>query len=71
MECATMAAVAQFRNKVFGQILYSGDILPGGRFLWWPKMVLKYIGKGKVVYDYNQSIMYVSIGKLDGNVVGI
>ena len=30
MECATMAAVAQFRNKVFGQILYSGDILPGG-----------------------------------------
>jgi purine-nucleoside phosphorylase len=27
MECATMAAVAKFRNKVFGQLLYSGDIL--------------------------------------------
>lgn len=29
MECATMAAVAQFRGKVFGQLLYSGDILIG------------------------------------------
>lgn len=29
MECATMAAIAQFRNKVFGQLLYSGDILVG------------------------------------------
>lgn len=29
MECATMAAVAQFRNKIFGQLLYSGDILVG------------------------------------------
>lgn len=27
MECAAMAAVAKFRNKVFGQLLYSGDIL--------------------------------------------
>lgn len=27
MECATMAAVAKFRNKIFGQLLYSGDIL--------------------------------------------
>lgn len=29
MECATMAAIARFRNKVFGQLLYSGDILAG------------------------------------------
>lgn len=29
MECATMAAIAQFRGKTFGQILYSGDILVG------------------------------------------
>ena len=29
MECATMAAIAQFRNKVFGQLLYSRDILVG------------------------------------------
>jgi len=29
MECATIAAIAQFRNKVFGQLLYSGDILVG------------------------------------------
>jgi uridine phosphorylase len=27
MECATLAAVAQFRNIKFGQLLYSGDIL--------------------------------------------
>ena len=29
MECATMAAIAQFRGKAFGQLLYSGDILIG------------------------------------------
>lgn len=29
MECATMAAIAQFRGKIFGQLLYSGDILVG------------------------------------------
>ena len=29
MECATMAAVAEFRGKMFGQLLYSGDILVG------------------------------------------
>ncbi|MCM1216331.1 MAG: nucleoside phosphorylase [Lachnospiraceae bacterium] len=29
MECAAMAAVAQFRGKMFGQLLYSGDILTG------------------------------------------
>ncbi len=29
MECSTMAAVAQFRGKIFGQLLYSGDILVG------------------------------------------
>lgn len=29
MECATMAAIAQFRGKIFGQLLYSGDILTG------------------------------------------
>lgn len=29
MEYATMAAVTRFRNKVFEQILYSGDILVG------------------------------------------
>ena len=29
MECATMAAVAQYRNKGFGQVLYSGDMLSG------------------------------------------
>lgn len=29
MECATMAAVAKFRNKKFCQLLYSGDILIG------------------------------------------
>ncbi|MBE5893612.1 MAG: phosphorylase [Lachnospiraceae bacterium] len=29
MECATMAAVAEFRGKIFGQLLYSGDILVG------------------------------------------
>lgn len=29
MECATMAAIAKFRNKIFGQLLYSGDILVG------------------------------------------
>lgn len=27
MECSAMAAIAQFRNKLFGQLLYSGDIL--------------------------------------------
>jgi uridine phosphorylase len=27
MECATLAAVAQFRGIRFGQLLYSGDIL--------------------------------------------
>ncbi len=27
MECATMAAIAEFRGKTFGQLLYSGDIL--------------------------------------------
>ena len=27
MECSAMAAVAEFRNKTFGQLLYSGDIL--------------------------------------------
>lgn len=27
MECSTMAAIAQFRNVKFGQLLYSGDIL--------------------------------------------
>lgn len=27
MECATMAAIAQFRSRIFGQLLYSGDIL--------------------------------------------
>lgn len=27
MECATIAAIAQFRNIKFGQLLYSGDIL--------------------------------------------
>lgn len=30
MECATMAAIAQFRGRMFGQLLYSGDILIGG-----------------------------------------
>lgn len=29
MECATVAAIAEFRNKIFGQLLYSGDILVG------------------------------------------
>ncbi|GFI17138.1 hypothetical protein IMSAGC009_02307 [Lachnospiraceae bacterium] len=29
MECSAMAAIAQFRNKIFGQLLYSGDILVG------------------------------------------
>ncbi len=29
MECATMAAIAKFRGRVFGQLLYSGDILVG------------------------------------------
>lgn len=29
MECATVAAIARFRNKTFGQLLYSGDILTG------------------------------------------
>lgn len=29
MECATMAAIARFRGKEFGQLLYSGDILVG------------------------------------------
>lgn len=29
MECATMAAIAEFRGKLFGQLLYSGDILVG------------------------------------------
>lgn len=29
MECATMAAIAVFRGKTFGQVLYSGDILVG------------------------------------------
>lgn len=29
MECATMAAIACFRKKIFGQLLYSGDILVG------------------------------------------
>ncbi len=27
MECATIAAVAQYRGKMYGQLLYSGDIL--------------------------------------------
>lgn len=30
MECATMAAIAQFRGRAFGQLLYSGDILTCG-----------------------------------------
>lgn len=29
MECSAMAAIAQYRGKVFGQLLYSGDILVG------------------------------------------
>ena len=29
MECSTMAAVAKFRGRIFGQLLYSGDILVG------------------------------------------
>ncbi len=29
MECAAMAAIARFRQKQFGQLLYSGDILVG------------------------------------------
>ena len=29
MECAAMAAIAQYRGKVFGQLLYSGDLLVG------------------------------------------
>lgn len=29
MECSAMAAVATFRHKIFGQLLYSGDILTG------------------------------------------
>lgn len=32
MECATMAAIASFRNKIFGQLLYSGDILVGEEY---------------------------------------
>lgn len=32
MECATMAAIARFRKKVFGQLLYSGDILVGEEY---------------------------------------
>lgn len=27
MECAAQAAIAKFRNKKYGQLLYSGDIL--------------------------------------------
>ena len=27
MECATMASVARFRKIIFGQLLYSGDIV--------------------------------------------
>ncbi len=30
MECATMTAIAKFREKHFGQLLYSGDILVCG-----------------------------------------
>lgn len=30
MECAALAAVAQFRGKAFGQLLYSGDMLADG-----------------------------------------
>lgn len=29
MECAAQAAIAKFRNKKYGQLLYSGDILVG------------------------------------------
>ena len=29
MECSAMAAIAQYRGKRFGQLLYSGDILVG------------------------------------------
>ena len=29
MECAAMEAIAQFRGKIFGQLLYSGDLLAG------------------------------------------
>lgn len=32
MECATMAAIARFRDRVFGQLLYSGDILAGEKY---------------------------------------
>lgn len=38
MECAALAAVAQFRQKLFGQLLYSGDILTDGGYddrEWW------------------------------------
>jgi uridine phosphorylase len=31
MECATIAAVSEFRNILFGQLLYSGDIITGNR----------------------------------------
>ena len=31
MECAAVAAVAQFRGKVVGQLLYSGDVVVGGQ----------------------------------------
>lgn len=27
MECATQVTIAKFRNKKYGQLLYSGDIL--------------------------------------------
>lgn len=31
MECSALAAVAEFRNKAFGQLLYSGDFVSGSR----------------------------------------
>lgn len=31
MECATMAAIAKFRGKKFGQLLYCGDLLVPGQ----------------------------------------
>jgi hypothetical protein len=31
MECATIAAISEFRNILFGQLLYSGDILIGNK----------------------------------------
>jgi uridine phosphorylase len=45
MECATIAAVSEFRKILFGQLLYSGDIIIGNKEYdernWWNNLTAR------------------------------